>query len=112
MTKPPATHDPTTCWLCQRRACGLGIGNERDPRWLCEECALLAEDIRRVKNFDAYETKALEDAGADGGAYLEGIHKTDLADLSEGEYSEFVMMVIKGFGDSLRRQIRERRAPF
>ncbi|MCO5077111.1 MULTISPECIES: DUF6511 domain-containing protein [unclassified Chelatococcus] len=72
----------------------------------------MADGIRSARRLDAFEVLALTDAGADGGAYLDGLGKTDLAELTEHEYREFVRKVVLGFGASLRQQIREKRAPF
>ncbi|MBS7737761.1 MAG: hypothetical protein KF818_31295 [Chelatococcus sp.] len=104
--------EPADCWLCHRHAEGLGIGTAREPKWLCKECSVMADGIRSARRLDAFEVLALTDAGADGGAYLDGLGKTDLAELTEHEYREFVRKVVLGFGASLRQQIREKRAPF
>lgn len=38
---------PEQCWVCQRHAVGLGVQADREPiRWLCKECADIAEHIR------------------------------------------------------------------
>ncbi len=35
------------CAVCQRHAVGLGVQADREPiRWLCKECADIAEHIR------------------------------------------------------------------
>lgn len=110
--KFPPMEEPADCWLCHRHAEGLGVGTPQQPKWLCKECLVMADDIRRARRLDAFEVLALTDAGADGGAYLDSLGKTDLAELTEHEFRDFVRKVVLGFGASLRQQIREGRAPF
>jgi len=103
---------PATCYVCGRHAIGAGVGTEREPKWLCAECVTIADEIRRVKRFDPYELAAVGDAGKVGGAYLDTIGKTDLAELEPEEYRVFCRKVIEGFGASLRRQLVEGAVPF
>lgn len=100
--------DPATCRLCQRHAIGVGIGNAgRDPQWICHECALIIEDIRRVKNFDAYELRALDGAVDAVGDFIEANGgKTELADFDELERRMLCKAAVAGFGDRLRSLIR------
>jgi hypothetical protein len=104
--------EPADCVVCHRRAIGLGIGSPQSPRWLCTECALIAEDIRAARRLDPFEVAALNDACAEGGGYLDDLDRTDLVTLSEHEFREFCRRVVLGFGASIRKQIREHRAPF
>lgn len=113
------TRTPTNCLVCGRVPLPAGIGDPergRDPKYLCEDCITLAYEIKQMaakpRDFDAYEVKAVEDAGERGGDYLDSIGKTDLASLDPDQWGEFLTAVIAGFGASLRRQIVERRAPF
>jgi hypothetical protein len=106
---------PAECFVCKRRATGLGLGNDRTlarPQWLCVECAMMADQIRNVKRLDMYEVGALNDAGREAGEWLDTIGKTDLATLSEIEYREFIKRAILAFGNSIREKIREHKAPF
>jgi len=112
MVAPALMDEPADCCVCHRRAEGIGIGSPQSPRWLCKECSVMADDIRRARRLDPFEVAALNDAGADGGEYLDSLGKTDLADLTEHEYREYVRRVVLGFGASIRAQIREGRAPF
>ena len=73
---------------------------------------MMCDQIRNVKRLDMYELSALTDAGEQGGSFLDSIGKTDLAALSELEYREFLKRVVLGFGNSIRKQIREHKAPF
>ena len=49
-----------------------------------------------------HETHALEEAGQAGGAYVEGLAKTDLATWSPEEWAHLVDVIVTGFQDSLR----------
>lgn len=117
---PPRPHinDPADCWLCKRRAEGLGLGPpegdrwNKNPRWVCSECVPLAREIRNMKYFDPYENIAIADAGEKAGEYLDSIDKSDLATLTTEEWIKFLRFVVVAFGDSLRAQIAEHRAPF
>jgi hypothetical protein len=111
MAKNPA-HEPAECTICKRAAVGLGVGDARDPRWLCAECVLLAGDIREVRRLNVYEIAAIHEAGDVGGQYLETLNQFDLSELQPAQYQEFCKRVILGFGDSIRKQIRSGRAPF
>lgn len=109
-------HDPADCCLCHRHAIGIGIGythqRDRDPKWICHECALIIEDVRRVKNFDAYELKALDGSVDAVGDYIESLGgKTELADYDELEQRMLCKAAVTGFGNRLRELVRTR-APF
>lgn len=108
-------HDPANCAVCGRHALGIGLEPKRkgeEPRWLCRECLLLLERIKDVRRLDAYEIKAIEMAGEKAGALLDGWGKTDLAEMDEGEWRQFCKAMCLGFGDSMRRLIKENEAPF
>ncbi|MDF2809523.1 MAG: hypothetical protein K0S56_554 [Microvirga sp.] len=105
-------HEPAECFVCQRRATGLGIGDVKNPRWLCVECSLIAEQIRSTKRLDMYEVSAIGDAMNAVGTYLEEIGKTDLGDFEDIEARTLVKRAVLEFGNSIRRQIREHKAPF
>ena len=97
----PDHHMPAECLVCKRHAIGIGLGNDRTlakPQWLCVECALLCNQIRSVKRLDMYEVAALDDAGNEGGEYLDTLGKTDVATLNELEFREFIKRVMLGFG--------------
>lgn len=105
-------HDPTTCYVCTRHAIGIGVGSFKDPKWICHECALVIEDVVRVKNFDAYELKALDGAVDAVGEFIESIGgKTELSDYDELEQRMLCKAAITGFGNRLRSLIRSG-APF
>lgn len=106
-------NDPAACVVCRRHAIGLGIGNPGgSPRWVCEDCVPHARELRTVRKFDQYELIARRDAGDKAGEFLDGLGKSDLAELTEGEWLEFLGKVIDEFGTSIRRQVADMSAPF
>ncbi|MBZ9943461.1 hypothetical protein LB533_20455 [Mesorhizobium sp. BR1-1-13] len=108
-------HDPTACHVCHRHAIGVGIGfthsRDTNPKWICHECALIIEDVRRVRNFDAYEIKTLDHVDEKAGEYVGELGKTDMASMSELERRMLWKTVVQEFGNGLRSLIREG-APF
>jgi hypothetical protein len=120
--RTPPYRDPADCWICRRRAIGVGIGPPDDdkwaknPRWICIECTEIAREARNMRNMDPYELIARRDASDKAGAFLdtlaEGEGKSDLADLSEEEWLKFWDVGLKEFGASIRRQVQEGSAPF
>lgn len=113
MTNQTKDGTPTTCSVCQRHAIGIGIGDGKDPRYLCGECVRLIEHIKRIERFDHYEMAALEGAVDAVGNYIASIgNKTELADFDELEQRMLCKEVVKGFGNELRRLIEIGEAPF
>lgn len=102
------------CFICRRRHSNLGVApHERAPiKWACKPC-LEATNIRKVYHMrlDDYEERALQDGGNAGGSFLDEIGKTDLASLSEEEWSRFLALVLKGYADSMR-EIVSRDVPY
>ncbi len=123
MTHAPTTaggplHTPTTCWLCSRRAEGIGIGQfpsdyrpNSDPKFLCLNCIPLAAQLRTTTKFDHYESNAI-DATIEAVGPLIGEFGSDLAEWTPEQRVEFVTAVILGFGTSIREQIRTQEVPF
>ncbi|TIN83118.1 DUF6511 domain-containing protein [Mesorhizobium sp.] len=111
-TARQTTDDPDACHVCGRHAIGIGVGKHPDNRWLCAECLPILEYVRSVRRLDAYEIKAIEMAGEKAGELLDGFGKTDLAEMDEGEWRQFCKTMCLGFGDSMRKLIRENEAPF
>lgn len=110
-----AEHDPADCHVCGRRATGIGIGfahsRDKDPRWLCEECALILEHIKDVRRMDPYELKARE-GGMDAAGPLIEEYGSDLAEWSEEQVLMFCGTVWRGCADRLRELIRAGEAPW
>lgn len=105
--------NPTVCRCCGRRAIGIGIGLERpkdDPGYLCGECVLLIEELRKVRRLDVYELEAL-DAGVEAvGDYLATVGLYDLSLMDELQRRMIVKSAWAGCADGLRRALRS--APF
>lgn len=119
----PHINDPADCWACKRMSGGLGLGPPgnnnfskapwaTNPRWVCADCVDIAKELRTVRKLDPYELSARRDAVDKIGSFLEEIGKTDLGDFTEEQALELVTIAINEFGESLRRQVAEHRAPF
>ena len=107
--------EPTNCHVCTTgRAIGIGIGftsnKDKDPRWVCVDCSMLIEDIRRIKRMDAYEHKALDKVDEIAGDYA-AEHGTDMAQMDELTRRMFWKTVVQGYSNALRDAIRKG-APF
>lgn len=105
-------HEPTNCAVCQTgRAIGIGIGfttpRDKDPRWLCVDCSMLIEDIKRIKRLDAYEHAALDKVDEIAGDYCAGIEQTDMAAMDDLTRRMLWKTVVQGYGNALRAGIRE-----
>lgn len=112
----PPNHTPMTCWCCGRRATGIGMdqfGRDQlgDPRWLCELCVPLMEQIRAAQRFDVYENHAIDIAIETVGPRIEE-YGADLGGWNESQVRQFVMEVIMAFGDGIRKQVRSGAVPF
>ncbi len=115
-----ATEEPTACAVCRRHAVWLGYGppkRERPPViWLCDDngCHAAAKKVHAMPKemLDAYEIGSALEAGAEAGAYLEEISKTDIATLDAGEWREFLRRLFVGYELALRRKILNDEPPF
>lgn len=107
--------NPEVCRICSMRAIGVGVGytsrTDKDPGFLCLECATLVEAVRSMRRFDIYEVKALDGCMDAVGDFLEERGITDLALLDELDARMLCKRVVMAFGDTLRRLLREE-APF
>ena len=102
---------PELCWVCQRHAAGLGVQADREPiRWLCKECADIAEHIRHRRRLDSYELRALDTGVEAVGEYLQSIQKTDLKEMDELEARQLVKAAWEGCARGERAALTE--APF
>lgn len=108
------THGPDVCHICCNRATGVGIGfthsRDKDPRWICTECSLIIEDIRRIKRMDAYEHAALDKVDDIAGDYA-AEHGTDMAEYDDLTRRMLWKTVVQGYSNALRDAIRKG-APF
>ena len=94
------------CHFCQSRR-AIGVGLDKPLRWLCAECAPLAEYIKTVRRFDPYEIKALDAVDERAGEYCAELGRTDMACMSEEERRLLWRRVVQGFGDEVRRLLRD-----
>jgi hypothetical protein len=102
--------NPESCFVCRRRADGIGTGGTQEGRrigWLCRECADIGAKAYAMpaRAWDEYETRALATAGAVAGAYLERIGQTDLARLYPETWAEFLRVALDAFGSAIRREV-------
>lgn len=107
--------EPTNCAICTTgRAIGIGVGfthsRDKDPRWLCVDCSMLIEDIRKIKRMDAYELRALDKVDEIAGDYA-AEHGTDMAAMDDLTRRMLWKTVVQGYGNALRDAIRKE-APF
>lgn len=105
--------EPTTCHICAtQRATGIGFAGRTaaNNKWLCAECALIIEDIRRIKRMDAYEHQALDKVDDIAGDYA-AEHGTDMAEYDDLTRRMLWKTVVQGYSNALRDAIRKG-APF
>jgi len=112
-----ANENPTCCNICGRRAWSIGVGSANpkavlsgDPRYLCGECILIVEHIRKVKRWDVYELQALDYAVEAIGDYVASIGITELSAYDELNQRMLAKAAVQGFGDGMRKVLQE--APF
>ena len=105
------------CSCCQRAATGFGYTpNAKKPiLWLCDDpaCIQIAKDSYTMKQdqFTRLESLAAGKGGEEGGAFLDGIGKSDLAQLNEGEWFEFCRRIVAGYRKGLVELLKNE-APF
>lgn len=113
-----ATGYPTACYCCGRHALGLGIGTpgsrnpaERDPKNLCEECAMMLAYIKEVRSFNGYERAAVKFA-VDRLAPIMTEKGTDLSEWEEEDVEDLCRSIWVWCGDGLRAAIKSGEVPF
>ena len=112
MTRP--FNNEETCFLCRRRADGLGVGTPNKLGWVCQDCLPLSKDAYAMTDraFDTFEQRAIAAAGEQAGGYLDEIGKTDLAQLDDTEWRLFLNTVVRSFGEAIRTEVQSGKAPF
>ncbi len=102
-------NNPESCFVCRRRADGLGVGGDNAIGWLCQICADQGHGAKALDmptpEFDRYEIAALAAAGDRAGAYLDSLTRTDLATLHPEEWTHVCRLIVTGFGDAIRREV-------
>lgn len=101
--------DPV-CHVCGvEKSIGVGLGltskHDKDPKWVCAPCALIIEDIRRIKRMDVFEHAALDKVDEIAGEYAAD-HGTDMAAMDELTRRMLWKAVVQGYGNALREGIR------
>lgn len=104
--------NPESCFVCRRRADGLGVQKGNRIGWLCQQCADGGYGTRTirmpVREFDRYEAGALRRAAQGrAGAYLDSLGRTDLADLHPQEWQHVCRLIIEDFGEGIRAEVGE-----
>lgn len=102
--------NPTVCRVCSMRASGVGVGytnkHDKDPGYLCIECAALLETVRDMRRFDVYELKALDGCLEELGAIIDERGISDLNHFDELDAKMLCKRIVMAFGDTLRRLLR------
>lgn len=105
------------CACCARPAIGVGVvaRYKNNPLWCCDrpECLALAKETLGMdaRTFNRLDTLATVTGGQEAGAYLDEIDKTDLAQLTEGEWGEFCQRLVAGYRAALEGSLKDT-APF
>lgn len=91
------------CFICQREAFA-GLAHKFKP--VCLSCAphSLSGDV--MLEFTDTEEAAITAGGAEAGAYLDTIEKTDLAELTEDQWARFLRTFLHGYSNSMREAAR------
>ncbi len=98
--------EPTVCHICAtNRATGIGLLVCPPHQWICTECSLIIEDIRKIKRMDAYEHAALTKVDEIAGDYAAD-HGTDMAEMDELTRRMLWKTVVQGYSNALRDAIR------
>ena len=96
------------CAICRREARGFGfaprlIRVQAPTVKLCSmRCLDLAARLKGMIDPNTHELNALATAGAEGGAYIESLGKTDLALFTAQEWATLVEVIVTAFQDHLR----------
>ncbi|MFW5927452.1 MAG: DUF6511 domain-containing protein, partial [Wenzhouxiangella sp.] len=100
------------CVVCSRAAGSYAYWPRGEiPGFACSlECAYLAQWVREMTTteLDELELGALDRASDEAGAYLESVGKTDLGELTPGEWKEFLARVALGFSKGLKKAVEGR----
>lgn len=105
------------CGCCGRTATGFGYAPKSGQTilWVCDDvqCLQLAKDSYTMKQdqFTRLESLAAGRGGEEGGSFLDGIGKTDLATLTEAEWFEFCRRIVAGYRNGLVDLLKDE-APF
>ena len=112
-----------SCEVCLRDHSGLGFYDPGQGPFVSKKvqhaCSTACLDIIHhywkvddVLTPTNYEQQALITAGEKGGAYLESIQKTDLAQMSQEEWRTFLLTIFDTTTSEIRRLADENAIPF
>lgn len=98
------------CAACPREARGFGwsdLSVQRSKRTVFQACSMacldtIAKRNGQLEDMTKREIEAMYDAGASGGAYLDGLGKTDMATFTEDEWMSLVDAICTGYVDGIR----------
>lgn len=100
------------CAICRRAEQGAGYtapGKQRVFRvtWACETDIELAGTVHKMKtdSLQRIERQALDAAGEKAGAFLDGLGRTDLGELTPEEWRAFLTTVLDEFGNEMRTRL-------
>jgi hypothetical protein len=118
MTVPK--HDVGVCIVCLLRHNNIGYSpTPRHPvGWFCTDCLDTGIDaIKKAyhmsrKQLDVYEERAVEAGSEEAGAYLDGLGKSDLADLEKHEWLEMWRRGLLGYANEMQKMMSENAPPF
>lgn len=105
------------CFICGEPSTGFAFTPHKsfETGWTCTPCSPhIKEAYSMSDNVMAdLEAQAREAASMRGGAYLDGIGKTDLATLAPEEWETFLGEVLTGYRDTVRSLVSAKyEAPF
>lgn len=94
------------CFICGEPSTGFAYTPHKsfETGWTCTPCYPHIKEAYSMPDsvMADLERQAKEAASAKGGAYLDGIGKTDLATLEPEEWNAFLGEVLTGYRDTVR----------
>ncbi|MEZ0212462.1 MAG: DUF6511 domain-containing protein [Xanthobacteraceae bacterium] len=109
--------DDRCCFVCARPTIGIGVAPSARHKlgWLCDDpdCIPIGRGTysMRQDEFTRIDRMASNAGGEVAGQYLDEIDKTDLAELTEEEWAEFLRKVVGGYRVALQTKLRDE-SPF
>lgn len=99
----------TGCFACERQALPGLVWFGRPICGACAPDALSADKMTHDVDGDlmAIEKAAILAGGGSGGEYLDSIGKTDLARLSEAEWSTFLTKILTRYAEEMRLAVKQ-----
>lgn len=104
-----------TCTICKRRAGSLEMSTQSGKTYhVCESvtCICAIQSCGEIRDLDAIEGMALEDAMKDFAANLKKVGTFDMAKLTKGQMVTCLSSFLHAYGESMQTRILDRTAPF